>query len=58
VQELRDAIQSRSVMLFVGAGVSKVLGLPDYRELIDHIAVELDYDPKIFGTYGDYLTLA
>ena len=58
MQELKDRIQSGTTMLFVGAGVSRGLGLPDYQELIGHIAEELGYDPQIFSTYGDYLTLA
>jgi SIR2-like domain len=57
MQELKERIQNGTVMLFVGAGVSKSLGLPDYQELIGHIAEELGYDPQIFATYGDYLTL-
>lgn len=39
-------------MLFVGAGVSANLGLPDWNALIGRIAEELGYDPKIFATYG------
>jgi SIR2-like domain len=58
VQELKDSVRGGTVILFVGAGVSSSLGLPNYRELIDHIAEELGYDPQIFATYGDYLTLA
>ncbi|XQU09616.1 SIR2 family protein [Halomonas sp. LY9] len=56
--ELLDAYRNGKLMLFVGAGVSANLGLPDWKELIAHIANELGYDPKIFTTYGNHLALA
>jgi len=55
---LIDLIREDRVVLFVGAGVSRNLGLPSFSELINHLANELDYDSEIFNTYGDYLTLA
>lgn len=58
MQELIRALQERRVILFVGAGVSKNLGIPDFRELVDFIAGELGFDPQEFGGFGDYLTLA
>jgi hypothetical protein len=56
--ELLDAHRTGKLMLFVGAGVSANLGLPNWGELIGHIANELGYDPKIFSTYGNHLALA
>lgn len=56
--ELKSAISCGEVILFVGAGVSKTLGLPTWSELINHIAAELEYDERIFNSYGDPLTLA
>lgn len=56
--DLLDAHRTGKLMLFVGAGVSANLGLPDWDTLIAHIAEELGYDPKIFATYGDHLALA
>lgn len=47
-----------NIMLFVGAGVSVNLGLPEWDKLINKLAVELDYDPDVFKTYGDYRALA
>jgi len=44
--------------LFVGAGVSINLGLPSFSQLIQQLASELHYDPEIFSSQGDYLTLA
>lgn len=56
---LAKAIKERSVILFVGAGVSAVLGVPTWKKLIDHIGQELGYDPDIFTAGGaSYLTLA
>lgn len=56
-QELVHAVRERRALLFVGAGVSQNLGLPSFGELIDHLAGELDYDPEIYATQGDYLSL-
>jgi hypothetical protein len=56
--ELLDAHRAGKLMLFVGAGVSANLGLPNWDALIAHIAEELGYDPKIFSTYGTHLALA
>ncbi len=58
LDELLTSHKKGNVILFVGAGVSKNLGLPDWSELINHLAKELDYDPKIFNTFGDSLALA
>lgn len=56
--DLIDAHRTGKLMLFVGAGVSANLGLPNWDALIAHIAEELGYDPKIFSTYGSPLALA
>ena len=34
------------------------LGLPSFRQLVDQIAREMDFDPDIFQTFGDYQSLA
>lgn len=57
-QELVYALRERRVILFVGAGVSRNLGLPSFNELINHLAEELGVDPELFALYGDYLALA
>lgn len=44
MQDLVQALKQDRVLLFVGAGVSKNLGIPDFRELIDFIAEELGYE--------------
>lgn len=56
--ELVEVHRSGKLMLFVGAGVSANLGLPNWRQLISHVAEELGYDPEVFATYGNHQTLA
>jgi len=57
-EELRSSIKEGNVILFVGAGISATLGLPNWSQLISHISSELGYDDRIFKQYGDSLTLA
>jgi hypothetical protein len=56
--ELTEAVRHQRAILFVGAGVSKNLGLPTHEELIDRLAKELGFDPEIFKTHGDLQSLA
>ena len=58
MDQLRDAYRNNRLILFVGSGVSANIGLPPWKELIDEIAVQLDYDPEVFNTYGNFLALA
>ena len=58
MDELISSYRDRNVILFVGAGISKNLGLPTWSELIDHIAAELDYDPEIYNSFGNNHALA
>ena len=55
---LVEAIKNRKVILFVGAGLSLNLDCPTWKQLIDHMATELDYDPSVFQHLGDLLQLA
>lgn len=57
-EELRSSIKEGNVILFVGAGISATLGLPDWSQLVSHMSSELGYDDQIFKQYGDSLTLA
>lgn len=41
IEDLARSIQERRAILFVGAGVSIVVGLPSWQELIDHMMDEL-----------------
>lgn len=56
--KLIEAARDRSLMLFVGSGVSANLGLPTFDRLTDLIAEELGYEPDIFRLLGSYLELA
>ncbi|MBJ7537769.1 SIR2 family NAD-dependent protein deacylase [Marinomonas transparens] len=58
MDDLVASYRERNVILFVGAGISKNLGLPTWSELIDHVADELGYDPEIYKSFGDSLALA
>lgn len=58
IEELATAVREGRVILFVGSGVSQNLGLPSYSGLVRHLAEELNYDPEIYATHGDYLALA
>lgn len=53
-EDLLSAIASRSVILFVGSGVSVGLGLPSWRDLIRHMASETglgDLEPSSTDNY-------
>ena len=58
MDELISSYKNKNVILFVGAGISKNLGLPSWSELICHVAEELGYDPDIYRSFGDNLALA
>jgi len=58
LEQLREAHHRSKLLLFVGAGVSASLGLPPWRALIEHMAVELGQEPDEFRAKGSYLTLA
>ena len=60
IQDLASAMRNKEVILFVGSGVPKNLGLPVYSELINQMAANLGYDPKQFNSWGngDFLIMA
>lgn len=58
INELKEGIKNRNVILFVGAGVSATLKLPTWGELINHLSTELGYNNELFNLYGDSLSLA
>lgn len=58
MEQLISSFKQGNVILFVGAGVSMNLGLPAWGELIEKIALDLNYDSEIYKTFGDNLALA
>lgn len=56
--ELRNNIQQRKVILFVGAGVSATLGMANWSELIALLAQDLGIDGELFRMHGDPAVLA
>ena len=52
---LRELRNDGKLIPFVGAGLSRPLGLPSWSELIDLIAVQLGYDPAVFKVNGSDL---
>jgi NAD-dependent SIR2 family protein deacetylase len=54
---LATAIRQRRLILFVGGGISQSLGLPDFRELVEHLALELGFDTDRV-TVSDYPVVA
>lgn len=58
IEQLAKDILDKKVILFVGSGVSASLEIPTWSGLVNKMGDELGYDPKIFSTFGDNLTLA
>ncbi len=57
-EDLVDAIRRRRAILFVGAGVSKNVGVPTTGEIVNEIARQLGYDPQEFRSLADHRALA
>src|SRR5260370_31316339 len=58
IQLLRHLAAQKRLIPFIGAGFSFHLGLPSWQNLIDYIAQDLGYDPRVFDIEGDVLQLA
>ncbi len=57
IKVLADTVRRREAILFAGAGISMSVGLPPWREFIDHMIAELDLDPGA-SEQSTYQTLA
>ncbi len=55
---LIEAVRNQRAILFVGAGVSKNVGVPTAEEMVTEIAKQLGQDPETFRFLGDHRTLA
>ncbi|WP_210528241.1 SIR2 family NAD-dependent protein deacylase [Rubellimicrobium arenae] len=59
IDELARSIHDRRAILFVGAGVSMVVGLPSWQELIDHMVEDLGLEEEAMaGVSLDHPILA
>jgi hypothetical protein len=59
VEDLARSIRERQAILFVGAGLSMIVGLPSWRDFIEHMLEELGLEPEDFvGKESSYQTLA
>ena len=57
-EDLANAVRERRAILFVGAGLSMSVGLPSWREFINHMISELQLDRQQLGQDFSYQTLA
>ena len=59
IEDLAAAVRQRQAILFAGAGLSMSVGLPSWRELIDHMIRELGLESEnSLGRDFSYQTLA
>jgi len=56
--ELMNAVAERRVILFAGAGLSALLDLPTWDQLMAHLAHELGFAPEIFQQSANNMVLA
>jgi hypothetical protein len=55
MDELAQEIKGKKIIPFIGAGMSKNLGLPGWESMIGLVARDLEIDPEILNFHGDYL---
>lgn len=58
MDELAQDILDKKIIPFVGAGLSRNLGLPEWDVLMAKVAEDLDIDPEILSIHGDSLQIA
>ncbi|WP_051688340.1 SIR2 family protein [Desulfofalx alkaliphila] len=58
LDELAQEIKEKRIIPFVGAGISRNLGLPGWESLIYKVAEDLDYHPQVLLMHGDFLQIA
>jgi hypothetical protein len=57
-REVRRCHEEGRLIPFIGAGLSKPLGLPTFSDLIDIIATQLGYEPEVYKLNGNEMQLA
>ena len=50
---LANRARSGDLVVFIGAGVSASAGLPAWQQLLDLVALQIDYDPKLLPHLHD-----
>ncbi|MBK7105031.1 MAG: SIR2 family protein [Ignavibacteriae bacterium] len=58
ISEIKAIYSEKRLVPFIGAGFSKPLGLPSWKELIDEIALELGFRKELFYLHGTLQQLA
>lgn len=58
IGRIRDLLKGERLIPFIGAGLSKNLGLPNWEGLIQILADDLDLSPREFDIKGDFLQFA
>ena len=54
INEIRTAYQDKRLIPFIGSGFSKPLDLPDWRQLVANVAMNVGFDPDLFFLHGSY----
>lgn len=57
-KKIANDIKNEKLMIFIGAGVSRNVGMPSWGGLISKLGEELGYDSDVFFNLGDFLELA
>lgn len=57
-KKIANDIKNEKLMVFVGAGVSRNVGMPSWGGLISKLGKELEYDSDVFFSLGDFLELS
>jgi hypothetical protein len=58
IDQIASEVKARRLILFVGSGVSRSLGLPSWSELIAEMGRQLGFEPDVFLQYAGFLELA
>ena len=58
IQNLAKKIENKQIILFVGAGVSRLLGLVSWSDLVKAMGEDLGFDGDLFLNYENLLVLS
>lgn len=57
MNELKNVIKNKNVILFIGVGIFMNLNILLWNDLINYMLEELGYDKEVFNLFGNYLLL-